>query len=81
MASNRLRNASALAELPSVLVLYRCPSLIGQHQNVCEHSAPRVVFDAVAPQVLRFLSVLRGANARAGEAFALREICRILATR
>ena len=38
-----------------------------------EASAPRVGFDAVAPQVLRFLSALRGANARAGEAFALRE--------
>ena len=33
----------------------------------------RVVFDAVAPQVLRFLSVLRGANTRSGKAFALRE--------
>ena len=41
-------------------------------QSVNEASAPRVVFDAVAPQVLRFLSVLRGANARAGEAYALR---------
>ena len=38
-----------------------------------EASAPRVVFDAVAPQVLWLLSVLRGANARAAEAFALRE--------
>ena len=37
-----------------------------------EASPPQVVFDAVAPQDPRFLSVLRGANARAG-AFALRE--------
>ena len=32
-----------------------------------------IAFDAVAPQVMQYLSVLRGANARAGEAFALRE--------
>ena len=43
-----------------------------KEQSLSEASVPRVVFDAVAPQLLRFLSVLRGANAWAGEAFALR---------
>ena len=43
-------------------------------QSLNKTSALRVVCDAFAPQVLRCLSMLRGANARAGEASALREI-------
>ena len=45
------------------LALALVPDL-GQHglELSFEASAPRVVFDAVAPQVLRLLSVLRGAT-------------------
>ena len=42
-------------------------------RRVMSRRADGDLFDAVAPQVLRLLSVLRGASARAGEAFALRE--------
>ena len=57
----------------TIPLLYRKLLPLDGGWGTSEPSAPRVVFDAVAPQVLRFLSVLCGANALAGKAFALRE--------
>lgn len=41
------------------------------HSQFSKFQSDKIDFDAVAPQVRRYLSVVRGANARVGEAFGL----------